>query len=468
MLSSGPLLARSDRKAASLGPYATYSGAISMSASASIIERCQQWEGGGLRTLVENEAIVLREGSGVWLEDVNGKRYLDLSSLYSVAVTGHCHPRVVQAVREQAGKLMHAPSSYPTRVRAEFLEAVASIIPKGLDGIIPAITGAMANEIAVQIARTRRPAGQIICFSGGYFGRTPGAVSFAGKSAFRESLGVTAGGQFLPYPYELRMGGNAAEEVLDLLDHLSGPGGGIGEIAAVLLEPVLGNGGVVIPPPSFLQGLRRFCDRTGALLIADEIQSGCGRCGTMWASQLSDVSPDLMTIGKGIGGGMAMAAVVGKKEHMNWRSDTFTSTFLTNTVNMAAAIASISVIRDEDLPSAASILGGEVHERLHHELSQTSLVAEVRSIGLWHGIELSDRDGKPNSGAAKAIARMLAHRGVIVGVGGYANNVIKLQPPLVISKSDLSVGVDAVIETILSFAAHPAGREPSGERQTQS
>jgi 4-aminobutyrate aminotransferase-like enzyme len=125
------------------------------------------------------------------------------------------------------------------------------------------------------------------------------------------------------------------------------------------------------------------------------------------------------------------------------------------------------VIRDEDLPSAASILGAEVHERLHRELSQTTLVAEVRSIGLWHGIELIDRDGKPDSGAAKAIARELAHKGVIVGVGGYANNVIKLQPPLVISKSDLSVGVDAVIETILSFAAHPAGLVPSGERQTQ-
>jgi 4-aminobutyrate aminotransferase len=413
-----------------------------------VIARCSAREGGGLRTLVEGDAVVLDSGEGAWLEDIEGKRYLDFSSLYSVAVTGHCHPAVVRAVQDQSSRLMHSPSSYPTRVRAEFAEAVASIVPDELDAVLPAVTGAMANEVAIQIARTRRPSGQIISFSGGYFGRTPGTVALAGKAHYRQALGVSAGAQFFPYPYPLRMGPTAGDQVLRLLDLMSERGGGLGEIAAVVVEPILGNGGVVIPPSDFLPGLRSFCDRTGALLIVDEIQSGCGRCGTMWATELTGTVPDLMTIGKGIGGGMAVAAVVGRREYMAWPSDTFTSTFLTNNVNMAAAIAAISVIKDSRLSTTAATLGAEVHTRLTQALHGVPGVAELRSVGLWHAIELQTSDGAPNPTLAKTIARDLRERGVIVGIGGYSDNVIKLQPPLVIDRNDLNEGLEHVISVI--------------------
>ena len=169
--------------------------------AAEITERCRRLEGGGLRTFVEDPPFVWERAEGATIIDAAGRRYTDLYGGYAVAAIGHGHPKVIAAVREQAGILMHCPSAHPSRVRAAFLEALASIAPKGLDRILPAISGAMANEVAIAIARTRKPAGEFITFSGSYFGRSVGTVGFAGKARYRKALGVPQQAHVVPYPY---------------------------------------------------------------------------------------------------------------------------------------------------------------------------------------------------------------------------------------------------------------------------
>jgi 4-aminobutyrate aminotransferase-like enzyme len=343
---------------------------------------------------------------------------------------------------------MHCPSANPSAVRAEFLEALALIAPPGLDRFLPAVTGAMANEMALAIARTRRPDGEVISFAGSYFGRSLGIVGLAGKARYRQALGVEAAAHFAPFPYPLRMGARATDLAIEALERLAAPGGGAGPIAAVMLEPIQGNGGVVIPGPDFLPRLRTFCDRVGALLILDEIQSGCGRTGRMWACEHQGVVPDLMTVGKGIGGGVALAAVLGRRETMTWKPDSFTSTFLTNNLNLAAGTAAISVLREEQLAGRAAALGPGAAAILHRDLAGVPGVAEVRAIGLWHGIELVDGDGRPAAERAKRAAKLARRRGVLVGRGGYDDNVIKLSPPLVIEEAELHRGLAVVAESI--------------------
>ncbi|HEX6103125.1 MAG TPA: aminotransferase class III-fold pyridoxal phosphate-dependent enzyme [Alphaproteobacteria bacterium] len=421
-------------------------------AIAEIVERCRRLEGGGLRTFVEDPPFVWERAEGATIFDAAGRAYADLYAGFAVAAVGHQHPKVAAAIREQAGTLMHCPSAHPSRVRAEFLEALASIAPKGLDRILPAMSGAMANEVAIAIARTRKPGGEFISFSGSYFGRSAGTVGFAGKARYRQALGLPLQAHMAPYPYPLRMGERASDIAIEAIERLVGPGGGAGPIAAIILEPVQGNGGVLIPPVDFLPRLRKLCDRLDALLIVDEIQSGCGRTGRMWAVEHSGVTPDLMTVGKGIGGGLAVAAVLGRAELMNWPADSFTSTFLTNNLNLAAATAAIGVLKEERLVERAGRLGEAAGKRLRQSLGNLRSVAELRGIGLWFGIELTDRLGRPAAEQAKAAVRRLRERGIVVGRGGHDDNVVKLSPPLVIEAGMLMEAIDQVAETIRETA----------------
>jgi 4-aminobutyrate aminotransferase-like enzyme len=419
---------------------------------AEIVERCRRLEGGGLRTFVEDPPFVWERAEGATIWDATGRAYVDLYAGFAVAAVGHQHPKVVAAIREQAGVLMHCPSAHPSRVRAEFLEAVAGIAPKGLDRILPAMSGAMANEIAIAIARTRKPGGEFIAFSGGYFGRSAGTVGFAGKARYRDALGIPGQAHMAPFPYPLRMGERASDIAIEAIERLVAPGGGGGPIAAIILEPIQGNGGVLIPPPDFLPRLRKLCDRLDALLIVDEIQSGCGRTGRMWAVEHCGVTPDLMTVGKGIGGGLAVAAVLGRAEIMNWPADSFTSTFLTNNLNLAAATAAIGVLNEERLAHRAAQLGEAAGKRLRQSLGNLRSVAELRSIGLWSGIELTDPLGRPAAEQAKKAVRRLRERGIVVGRGGHDDNVVKLSPPLVIEAGMLMEAIDQVAETIRETA----------------
>lgn len=419
------------------------------SSSADIIDRCRRIEGSGLRTFVDEHPLVWERAQGSWVEDPEGNRYLDLYAGYAVGNIGYGHPRVVEAISSQAAQLIHCPSAHPSRVRADFLEALASIAPPGLTRVLPAVTGAMANEMALAIARTVRDNGNdgdVITFTGSYFGRAAGVVGLAGKARYREALGEAPAGRFVPFPYPLRMGPKATDQTLGAIEELLDNGA---HPYAVMLEPIQGNGGVVIPPEDFLPRLRELCDRIGALMIVDEIQSGFGRTGKTWAVEHSGVTPDLMTIGKGIGGGMGIAAVLGREELMTrWPSDSYTSTFLTNSLNLAAATAAISVFQDQNLSARSRGLGDRALAEVTRLLSNVLFVAEVRGRGLWVAIELVDHEGVRAPELARRAHRRARERGVLVGRGGYDEQVIKLSPALTIEETDLQQGLDVVVNAI--------------------
>jgi 4-aminobutyrate aminotransferase-like enzyme len=423
--------------------------------AAAILDRIRRLEGGGLRTFATPDPLVVDRAQGCWLIAPDGTRLLDFAGSFAVTTTGHCHPAVVAAIQAQAERLIHCPSAYPSRLRAEFLEAVESICAPLLGelAIMPAMSGAMANEMAVSLVRHLRPGAEFITFSGSYFGRSAAMVGFDGKAQYRQALGSHAQAHFVPFPYPLRHGERATDFTMEVLESLTGPGGGAGKIGAVLVEPVQGNGGLVVPPPDFFPRLRAFCDRIGALLLIDEIQSGCGRSGRMWSIEHFGVAPDLMTIGKGIGGNMGVAALVGRRELMTWTPDAYSSTFMTNHVALAAAVAAIGVVRSEDLARRSRQLGDRYLPWLVEQLEGRPGVGEVRGLGLWFAVEFVDAQGRPDAGRAKAVSKALRARGVVMGGGGYANNVLKIAPPLVIDEVELSAGLEKVVAAIVDEGA---------------
>jgi len=413
--------------------------------SQSVRDRIRAVEGTGMRTFWEPEPLVWArtEGSHVW--DAEGRSYLDLYAGFAVANVGYCHPRVTEAIQRQAEVMTHCPSAAPSEVRAELYERIAAIAPPSLDRVLLAVTGAMANETAVQLARAVTGRRNVITFAGTYPGRTVGAVRYAGKHAYREQFGIAADAHFVPFPDPFRTPwDDPGGTVLSLLEQaLTDPASGVEPPACVLIEPIQGNGGVVIPPEGFLPGLRELCDRTGTVLVFDEIQCGFGRSGRMWASGHDDVAPDLMTVGKGIGGGLALAAVLGRSELMTtWEPDAVTSTFLANALNAAAGCAAIDVLRDEGLVDRSAQLGARALERLRGELGGSPAVDDVRGRGLFLGIELADAE------LAGQVQRAVRERGVLVGRGGRYGNVLILAPPLVIEEKSLDAGLEAICEVL--------------------
>ncbi|HKS78042.1 MAG TPA: aspartate aminotransferase family protein [Gaiellaceae bacterium] len=413
--------------------------------SEEVRERIRALEGTGMRTFWEPEPVVWARTEGCHVWDAEGRPYLDLYAGFAVANVGYCHPRVTEAILAQAGVMTHCPSAAPSEVRAALYERIAAIAPPGLDRVLLAITGAMADEMAVQLARAATGRRNVITFSGAYPGRSVGALRYTGKRAYREQFGVAAEADFIPFPDPHRSPWAGEREpgaaALALLEHALGdPASGVEPPACVLVEPIQGNGGVVIPPDGFLRGLRELCDRTGTVLVFDEIQCGFGRSGRMWASEHEGVVPDLMTIGKGIGGGLPLAALLGRAELMTtWEPDAVTSTFLANALPAAAGCAAIDVLREEGLVERSAELGERALARLRKELTG---VDDVRGRGLFIGLELADAD------RAAERQRSLRDNGVLVGRGGRAGNVLILAPPLVIEEDLLDTGLDAIAEAL--------------------
>jgi 4-aminobutyrate aminotransferase-like enzyme len=420
--------------------------------SQNVLERIRAVEGTGMRTFWEEQPLVWARTECCHVWDADGRSYLDLYAGFAVANVGYCHPRVTDAIREQAGLMTHCPSAAPSELRAELYERLLAIAPPSLDRVLLAITGAMANETAVQLARAATGRRGVITFSGTYPGRTVGAVRYAGRHAYREPFGIVPEAHFVPYPDPYRSpwarGGDPAEVGLGLLESaLTDPASGVEPAACVLVEPIQGNGGVVVPPPGFLRRLRELCDRTGTLLVCDEIQSGFGRSGRTWAAEHEDVVPDLMTVGKGIGGGLALAAVVGRSEVMTtWEPDALSSTFLANALTAAAGCAAIDVLRQEGLVERSAQLGAEALARLESELAGNPAVGDVRGRGLFLGLDLGADEPDPGLAAQKQLA--LRERGVLVGRGGRHGNVLILAPPLVIEEDVLAAGLDAIVDVL--------------------
>lgn len=400
---------------------------------------------------------VFWEGArGSNVRDVDGNVYVDLTAAFAVASAGHAHPRIVAAVRAQAGRLLHGMGDvHPPEIKARLLRELARATPAGLTRGILANSGAEAVEAALKTAALATGKPRVIAFHGGYHGLTYGALPLSGREEFRAPFRaqLRENALFAPYPSARRNdSGDALREVERLLD---APGGE--NVGAVLVEPVLGRGGTVVPPPDFLPALRSLCDRRGLLLVLDEIYTGFGRTGRWFACEHTGVVPDLLVVGKALAGGLPFAACLGTDPVMEaWPPSPgealHTSTFLGHPLACAAALASMETLRDEGLVERAASVGSSLIERLRTMTRGHPRVAEVRGVGMMIGVEMV-RDletAAPAPQLAREVMIRALRRGVLVLGGGVHGNVISLSPPFVITERQVDAALGVLDEALQS------------------
>ena len=399
------------------------------------------------RGITSSHPIAADRARGSELWDTNGKRYLDFAGGIGVMNVGHAHPRVMQAVRDQLEKATHTSFQvvqYESYLRLAQRLCEAAPIPGDKKAIFFS-TGAEAIENAVKIARAATGREAVISFRGAFHGRTLLALSLTGSvQPYKQNFGPYAAEVYqTPFPYSYR-GWNTEAALADLgnlLESEVGPK----RVAAIVIEPVLGEGGFVPAPFDFMQKLRELCDRHGILLIADEIQTGFGRTGKLFAVEHSRVEPDLMTVAKSLAAGFPLSAVVGKAAVMDAPDPGgLGGTYGGNPVACAAGLAVMDVMRDEKLPDRAARIGSVVEERMRTWSAENELVGEVRGLGAMMGMELV-RDRKTKEPADSETAKILAaarERGLIILRCGVHHNVIRTLMPLTIPDEQLEEGLD--------------------------
>lgn len=430
------------------------------------------------------------EGSNVW--DRDGNRYVDLTAGFGVAAAGHRHPRVVEAIREQAGRLAHGMGDvHPAAVKVELLERLAELAPFPEARSVLTTSGSDAVEVALKTACLHTGKPGVLAFSGAYHGLGYGALAVTDRAHFRAPFLAQLNPHVLraPFPHPYRpparllemeppsgssrddpeaLAAAALREVEALLD---GEGGE--RVGATIVEPLQGRGGEVVPPEGFLEGLARICRRRGLLLILDEIFTGFGRTGVRFACRAEGVTPDLLCVGKALSGSMPIAACLGPRGVMEaWPASSgeamHTSTFLGHPIGCAAALASLEVIEGEELPARAAEEGGRWIRALREMASGHEAVGEVRGRGLAVGLDLvRDRESRRPAGrlAFDIVTRALASGWILLG-GGPDGNVISLSPPLNVERSILEEAVE-VLDRVLgkAEAAREGDRaEPTGAR----
>ena len=376
--------------------------------------------------------IVIERAEGVWVWDIEGRRYLDCLAAYSAVNQGHCHPRIVEALVRQSRKVAVTSRAFHNAELGKFFRDVCELT--GYERALPMNTGAEAVETAIKLARkwayTKKGVepgkAEILAFGNNFHGRTTTIVGFSSEEQYRDGFGpFTPGFELLPFG-----DGSAARAAV-------GP-----NTAAVLVEPIQGEGGIIVPPDGFLAELREVCSERNTLLIADEIQSGLGRTGTMFACEHDGVRPDVMLLGKALSGGLyPVSVVVADAEIMDvFRPGDHGSTYGGNPVGAAVARAALAVLREERLVENSARLGERALRRLRG--ARASCVREVRGRGLWIGIELHE-----SAGGARRYCERLAELGLLCKETH--DHVIRFAPPLVIAQDELDWALDR-IEKVLT------------------
>jgi len=386
------------------------------------------------------------EGSYIYAE--GGKRYLDFTCGIAVTSTGHCHPKVVEAIRKQAGNIIHGQLNIVMhKPMLELLKEVRSIVPESLDAYFFSNSGAEAVEGAVKLARNATKRTNIIVFQGSFHGRTAGTMSLTtSKTIYRAGYQPLMPGVFVaPYPYAYRYGWSeeqTSQWCLEELDLMFLTQTAPYETAAILIEPVLGEGGYVVPPASFLKGLRERCDQHGILLIVDEVQSGFGRTGRWFAFEHFGIEPDILTVAKGIASGMPLSGVFSRKELMDkWITGSHGGTYGGNAVSTAAAVATMQAIKEEGLVENAAARGKQLMDCLRGLQQQYPVIGDVRGLGLMVGTELRTEDGKPDKTTAKAVVRECQENGLLLLTCGPWDSTIRWIPPLIVTAEQIDAAV---------------------------
>jgi 4-aminobutyrate aminotransferase len=404
--------------------------------------------------------MVPRRGAGSVIEDVDGNLFLDFNAGIAVCSTGHAHPTVVEAVRRQAGELLHySASDFYLPIYSEYAEALAATAP--MTGPVRAFltnSGTEAVEGALKLARAATGRQYAISFWGAFHGRSYGAVSLtASKARYHAGFGpLLPSVLHAPYGYCHRCPlnltfpecGHATVDWLEevLFRYEVDPG----EVAAVFVEPVQGEGGYIVPPPGWLARLKAVCERHGILLVADEVQSGMGRTGRMWAIEHAGVEPDVLIAAKGIASGLPLGAFLARAELWRWPKGAHGSTYGGSPVPCAAGLATLEVLRTERLLDNATAQGELLREGLERLRRRFAwLVSDVRGLGLMVGVEF------PSAALAEAVQAACFRRGLLVLEAG--ESAVRLSPPLVVTAAECRTALRLFGEAVAEVAAsHPA------------
>jgi ornithine--oxo-acid transaminase len=382
--------------------------------------------------------VVLARGEGSYLWDVEGRRYIDMMSAYSAVSLGHAHPRILAALTAQAQRLAVPSRAYYSDRLGPFLEELCRV--SGFDAALPMNTGAEAVETAIKAARrwayrvkgVRRDRAEIIVAQGNFHGRTTSIVGFSSEASYRDGFGPFAPG-FRAVPFS----------DLAAIERAITP-----DTAAVLVEPIQGEAGIIVPPKGWLAGVRALCDRHRVLLIVDEVQSGLGRTGAWFAFEHENVRPDGIIVGKALGGGMLpVSAFVARREVMNvFTPGSHGSTFGGNPLAAAVGLEALHVIRDEGLVERSRELGSYMLDRLRANMSPA--LKDVRGLGLWVGAEID-----PQFASARIACEQLLAKGVLSKETH--DTVVRLAPPLVIARDDLDFALDRFEEVLRDLSVSP-------------
>ena len=405
--------------------------------------------------------LVVKQGRGMVVEDVDGNLFLDFMAGIAVASTGHAHPRVVKAIEEQARKFLHiCGSDFYYEPMAELSEIIAKLAPgSGGKKVFLTNSGTEAVEAAIKLARYHTKRQHIIAFHGAFHGRSLGALSLtASRSSHRSRFSpLIPGVHHVPYgfchrcPCHLTYGSCAIACVSDLENKLFRYEVSPDEVAAIFVEPVQGEGGYVVPPPEYLPMLQELCRRHGILLVADEIQSGFGRTGKMFACEHWGIEPDILCVAKGIASGMPIGAMVARQEVSTWRPTSHGSTFGGNPVACAAALATIALIADGLVANAAKV-GGYLKEKLSRLKNKHAVMSDVRGLGLMIGVEFasSDAGGTPDAKLRDRVMQLCFHKGLLLLSCG--ESTLRFCPPLIVKEEEVDTAV-AIFDAAVKEAA---------------
>jgi len=367
--------------------------------------------------------LVITKGKGALVWDINGKEYIDCTGSYGVCIVGHSHPKVVEAVRRQAETLISCHASFYNDARSELLQKITQIAPKDLNKVFLANSGAEAVECAIKLARKFSGKPEIIAMMGAFHGKTMGALSATWDKKYREP--------FKPLVPEFKhVRPDDLEKVKEAITE---------KTAAILVEPIRGEGGIRVPPNGFLPGLREICDETGCLLIFDEVQTGFGRTGKIFACEHWNVVPDVLCLAKSVAGGLPLGITIAKENVMSClKVGEHTTTFSGSPLVCAAACAAIDVLVEEKLPERAATLGRYFKEKLEDLKARHKIVREVRGLGLMIGMEL-------RFDVLNIILESM-DRGVLILDAG--RNILRFLPPLVIEREQIDRVID-VLDTVM-------------------
>lgn len=411
-------------------------------------------------SLARYTQLHVERGAGSFLYTSDGRRVLDFVQGIAVNSLGHCHPEVVAAATRQMSRLMHGSANtihYEPMI--ELAEKLAELAPGALGCSFFSNSGAEAVDGAIKLARyvTRRPG--IIAFYGGFHGRTYGALSLTtSKATYRSHYEPLVGAVHrVPYPSSYRSPfgldpDRAGEQALSHLTALLKTAVAPADVAAIVIEPVLGEGGYVVPPDGFLQEVRSLCSKHGILLIFDEIQSGMGRTGRWFACEHGDVVPDVMTLGKALGGGLPLSAVVSTPKWMaKWPPGAHGGTFGGNPVACAAGLATIGIVERDGLLDHAAAQGGWAQAELRRLQERYPVIGDVRGRGLMLAVELVQPDGTAASAQAERLRQSCLANGLMVLTCGVDGNIVRMMPPLNVSREELAEAMECLDRSLSSL-----------------